>query len=98
MPLVMTAFLGGASVGFDTYILRSSVSRVRLLAGAVAGYTLGAMIADNSENWLTSRNWDADIMNAYDNRWMNRAFNAGGFGNNWIHTSHSAKNPNPKPY
>ena len=98
MPLFFSAFFGGASVGFDTYILKASVCRYRLFAGAMAGYVMGAVIVNETQNYLTHRNWDSDIMNAFDRRWMNKALNAGGFGNNWVHSSQSAKNPTPKPY
>ena len=98
MPLMTTAFLAGASVSFDTYILRSAVCKYRLVGGAMAGYVMGAVIVNGTQNWLTHRNWDCDIMNAYDRRWMNKALTAGGFGNNWVHTSQSENNPSPKPY
>ena len=92
------AFLAGGSIGFDSYILRASVSKTRLAAGALGGYIMGAVIVNETANYLVHRNWDSDIMNAYDRRWMNKSLTVAGFGNNWVHYSQSEKNPMQKPY
>jgi hypothetical protein len=97
----LSAFFGGFGLYFlDAAVLRRSACNKRIAAGAAVGYLLGAwgsyqVSTIDPERWAP----EADIISAYDRRYMTTVLNATGFGSNYVSSRDFAETTTfKKPY
>ena len=97
----LTAFFGGFGVYFlDRGVIRRSHDIKRVAAGALVGFILGAY--GSYQVGLPApgeRQFDREIIGAYEKRYVNTVLNATGFGSNYVSTRDYGENYSlKKPY
>ena len=81
----VTAFIGGFAVYvLDAAVLKRQFCRNRIIAGAVAGFALGAYSSLHVQTTIKRVEKDAEIISAFDIRYMNTVLNSTGFGSNYV--------------
>jgi|LauGreDrversion4_2_1035121.scaffolds.fasta_scaffold289424_1 hypothetical protein len=99
MPWV-SAFIGGYGVYLlDCAFLRRSRSWPRIAVGGLLGFSLGAYSSFHVGNTIPRVVSEADIINAFDRKYMTTVLNTTGFGSNYISVKdYSETNTFKKPY
>lgn len=98
MPRTSALFSGFAMYLLDRHILRRGHSWLRIGGVAAAGYIIGVYATDNVVNSL-NKEFDEDIIQAFDQRYLKYALNSTGFGNNYVSIAELAEDTSyKKPY
>lgn len=81
----VTALIGGFGVFvLDTAVLKREMCKRRIVAGLAAGFILGAYSSYHQETTIKRVESDAEIITAFDIRYMNTVLNSTGFGSNYV--------------
>ena len=64
--------------------MKRAYCRNRIVAGAVLGFALGAYSSYHLETTIKRVESDAEIITAFDIRYMNTVLNSTGFGSNYV--------------
>ena len=95
-----SAFFGGFGLYLiDTGVLRRGSCNRRIAAGAAVGFVLGAWGASQTSTTITRITNEADILNAFEKRYMTTVLNATGYGSNYVSSKdYSDTTAFKKPY
>ena len=99
MPWI-SAFFGGFSFYFlDAVVLKKSTCYRRIALGGLLGFVLGGVGSYNVSTSVTRLEQDAEIINAFDRKYMTTVLNTTGFGSNYVSIrDYSASTQYKKPY
>ena len=97
-PYCTAGAFGGAMFFLDTSIFRRSMCYMRIGALAFTGFIVGATYSYNVNLKSLSgyseeaqENFDPEILNAFENKYVQRSLNAAGYGNNALNLASHTK-------
>jgi hypothetical protein len=99
MPWI-SAFFGGFGLYFlDAVVLKRAICNRRIAFGALLGFTLGGIGSYSVTTSINRLEQEADIINAFDRKYMTTVLNTTGFGTNYVSIrDYSASTHYKKPY
>lgn len=98
--LIFGVFGGVSTYVIDSAFLRRSFCYKRVAVGTLLGYGFGMWAIQSSTNSsCIDKNFDSDIINAFDQRYARTVLNSTGFGSNYVSIRDYSQNINfKKPY
>ena len=83
MPMLSAAISGFSMYLLDQHVWRKGHSWFRIGSLAAVGYMVGVYGTHNVRNSM-ARDFDPEIVEAFDKRYLNTVLNSTGFGNNYV--------------